>query len=224
MHAKREIREQARRLRQQGVSVRDIAKTLQVARSSVSTWVRDIELTDEQLEKLKENQRQYGGRNKGGRANRIKFREQRFAYQEQGRARAREGSPLHMAGCLLYWAEGAKGKNTLYFVNSDPNMHLLFMRFLREEMGVQADECSIYIQTHYQEPEQIKNIEAYWTELLQLPLSCVRKTHIKKGSETRQNKLKHGVCGVMVCKTSLIQHIYGAIQEYGGFDNPDWLF
>lgn len=218
------MREHARKMRQDGMSVRDIAKTLEVARSSVSIWVRDIELSDNQIEKLKENQRQYGGHNKGGRTNRAKYRDMRLAYQEQGRARARDGSSLHLVGCMLYWAEGAKGKNKVYFVNSDSNMHLLFMRFLREEMGVKDNEFSIYIQTHFQDPQQIREIEMYWTNLLHLPQSALRKTHIKKGSETRQNKLTNGVCGVMVGKTQLIQHIYGAIQEYGGFENPDWLF
>jgi transposase-like protein len=38
-------REQARRLRREGSGVRAIALTLGVSRSSVSRWVRDIELS-----------------------------------------------------------------------------------------------------------------------------------------------------------------------------------
>jgi transposase len=45
---KRETREKARQLRYSGMSVRDIAKTLSVSTASVSVWVRDIELTEEQ--------------------------------------------------------------------------------------------------------------------------------------------------------------------------------
>lgn len=36
---------------------------------------------------------------------------------------------LHLAGCMLYWAEGAKSRNTIEFANSDPNMVRLFCRF-----------------------------------------------------------------------------------------------
>jgi hypothetical protein len=38
-----------------------------------------------------------------------------------------------------------------------------------------------------------------------------------------KNKLPYGVCTLRVYDTRLVQHIYGAIQEYAGFDEPSWL-
>lgn len=49
---KPEKREEARELRAQGVSVGKIAHVLSVSKSSVSLWVRDIVLTDEQKQEL----------------------------------------------------------------------------------------------------------------------------------------------------------------------------
>src|SRR5262245_11876478 len=118
MKAKKELRYEARAMRTDGMAVRDIAKKLGVSKGSVSTWVRDIILTDEQVEALKARQRRYAGQNAGSQTNRKKFMEKRRAYQEIGREKAREGRPLHMAGCMLYWAEGAKTKNSVNFVNS----------------------------------------------------------------------------------------------------------
>jgi len=220
---KTELRKEARRLRQNGMSVRDIAETLNVSKGSASLWVRDIILTREQVEVLKANQRLYGTQNAGSQTNRKKHREMRMAYQEAGRATARQNRPLHLAGCMLYWAEGAKHRNKVYFVNSDPNMIRLFIRFLREELKIE-DAAIIYIHCHSSEPDEIKRIEGYWAGLLELPMSCVRKTQTKKGSEIRRSVLKNGVCSIMVSKTEIAQHIYGAIQEYGGFENPEWLF
>jgi hypothetical protein len=37
------------------------------------------------------------------------------------------------------------------------------------------------------------------------------------------NRLPYGTCRLMVHSTQVVQHIYGAIQEYGGFDRPEWL-
>jgi len=45
---KPEARDEARRLRFEGASINEIEKTLGVARSSVSRWVSDIELSPEQ--------------------------------------------------------------------------------------------------------------------------------------------------------------------------------
>ena len=40
---------------------------------------------------------------------------------------------------------------------------------------------------------------------------------------TARNKLPYGVCTLKVHSTQAVQHIYGAIQEYAGFDQPAWL-
>jgi predicted transcriptional regulator len=220
---KRLLREQARDLRRQGMSVRDIAATLGVSKASASMWVRDIELTAEQIELLKINQRQYGARNAGSRTNRKKHLDLREQYQQAGRMRAREMRPLHMAGCMLYWAEGAKRRN-IYFANSDPNMILFFMRFLREEMNVADSKIVIYIHCHTSDPAEMQELENYWVNLLELTRSNLRKTYTKKGSDIQHSILKYGVCGIGVYSVELVEHIFGAIQEYGGFDNPDWLF
>jgi hypothetical protein len=221
---KRETREKARQLRQDGCSVRDISQMLNVSKGTVSVWVRDIELKPEQIAALKEKQRRYVGQNLGAQENRRKHQALRAGYQEEGRTTAREMRPLHFAGCMLYWAEGAKRRNSLYLVNSDPRMLQFFMRFLREELFVNDDMVTLYIQCHVSDSLVIREIESYWLELLSLPASSIRKTHVKKGSEYRKNTLEHGVCGICVNSTRLLQHIYGAIQEYGGFDQPAWLF
>jgi len=221
---KRVLREQARQLRQAGASLNEIAQSLGVAKSSVSLWVRDIRLTQQQIAKLDGQRRQYAGQNAGAVVNRERHRALRITYQEEGRTRARENRPLHLAGSMLYWAEGTKGRNGIYFVNSDSNMVQLFMRFLREELKVKDTEIAVRIHCHTHGIAEIKRIEAYWPTLLGLPMSCLRKTYIKQGSTTRHNILKNGVCDIRVHRTDLVHHIYGAIQEYGGFDNPAWLF
>ena len=38
---------------------------------------------------------------------------------------------LHLAGCMLYWAEGSKDRNTVKLTNSDPDLVAMFVRFLR---------------------------------------------------------------------------------------------
>jgi hypothetical protein len=106
-------RERARTLRAQGESVKDIARALSVAPSSVSRWVRDIELTPEQRCLLLANDR--GNRLGVARHNRQRARNARKASQEEGRRRARQRDPVHMAGCMLYWAEGSRSRNSVCF-------------------------------------------------------------------------------------------------------------
>jgi DNA-binding transcriptional MerR regulator len=217
-------REQARELRQQGMSVKEIARTMEASVGSVSAWVRDIVLTDAQVENLKNRQRRIGGQHKGAQANRQKFKLLRQQYQEAGREKAREGRPLHQMGCMLYWAEGAKGRTSTYFVNSDPDMLCFFARFLREELGVTSQEIKIHILCHTLDSEEIKRIETYWLDLLQLSSTSLGKTVFKTGSKVRHTTLHNGVCSLRVYRADITHHIYGAIQEYGNFERSEWLF
>jgi len=217
-------REEARQLRRQGMSVRDITKITGASKASVSVWVRDIELTPEQKAALKAKQSKWEYQSKGGQVNRAKGREKRLAYQAAGRAQAKEIRPLHLAGCMLYWAEGAKHRNMLHFINSDPNMMLLFVRFLRDELMVADTEIVIYIHCHSEDSTEIERVKRYWLSLLNLPEAALRQVLHKKGSVIRNHILENGVCTIRVYRSEIVQHIFGAIQEYAGFDNPAWLF
>lgn len=159
----------------------------------------------------------------GSKVNQEKFRELRISYQEAGRLKAREGRPLHLAGCMLYWAEGSKERNRFEFVNADPYMMRLFIRFLREEMEIDEAIINIRVHCHSNDPDEKQRTGEYWAQLLGLPLTSLRRMYHKQGGEVRE-KLPNGVCGIRVESTELVQHIYGAIQEYGGFENPAWAF
>ncbi len=220
---KRELRLQARQLRADGLSVRKIAEVMNLPTSTISLWVRDVALTSTQVETLKLQNRRYGAQNKGAQSNRLAGQALRKSYQQVGRAKAQEGNPLHLAGCMLYWAEGAKARNNLQFANSDSNMMKLFIRFLREQMGVPDTKMRMFIHCHTEEKDAQHQIEEYWLTLLRLPRSQLRKTFYKRGSTTVHRNLPYGICRLAVYQSAILQHIYGAIQEYGGFEEPSWL-
>lgn len=143
---KSEQRQEARRLRREsGLSVNQICKELGVAKSSVSVWVRDIQLTDEQKAQLERQHYAYRAQVEGGATNARKFRDIRRQYQEEGRAKARERDPLHIAGCMLYWGEGTKQENRLALTNSDPDMMKFYIRFLRDGLHVRDEEMTLHI-------------------------------------------------------------------------------
>ncbi len=109
-------RAEARLLREQGMPIKRIAARLGVSPSSALYWTRDIKLTPEQ--RLHNAKGPLGPQN----PERIKQRAdairrsssvRRTGYQASGRDHARRGDLLHLAGCMLYWAEGGKGRNTI---------------------------------------------------------------------------------------------------------------
>jgi hypothetical protein len=220
----------ARELRQGGMPYKRIASRIGVSASSVHTWTKDIELTEEQ--------KAFNLRGPRGPQNpelvrrraeswAARCRAARVASQEDGRRAAREGDPLHQAGCMLYWAEGAKSRNTIKFTNSDPEMVLFFRRFLTDALAIELDEIVMTLNVYTNNGLAIEEIERYWLDLLGLPPTAVRKhtlNHMPTSSSGQaKNKLPYGVCTLRVGSTWLLQHIYGAAQEYVGFDEPAWL-
>jgi hypothetical protein len=223
-------RDLASELRRAGVPYKRIAAALGVSPSSAYAWTQDIELTPEQ--------KAYNLRGPTGPQNpehvrrraeswAAKCRDLRSICQEEGRSTARDPVPLHLAGCMLYWAEGAKGRNAIQFTNSDPNMVVLFRRFLTEALGVDREEIVFTINVYTNNGLTLAQIERYWLDLLELAPANARKhttNHMPTSSSGRaKNKLPYGVCTLRVHNTWMLQHIYGAIQEYAGFDEPRWL-
>lgn len=142
-----------------------------------------------------------------------------------GRAKAREKTPLHMAGCMLYWAEGAKrNAAAVRLINADPNMIKLFVRFLREELKVKDELINVSVQCHTIDTVERERIKQYWLDLLDLPETNFRSMRTKVGSNKhfRTNKFPNGFCLIEVYRLQVLHHILGAIQEYGDFDNHEW--
>ena len=193
---------------------------------SAYLWTSDIELT------LDQESRNLGGPHgplNPDRARRAALtwsrhcREKRGAYQEEGRRRApcRRSAPPSRLHALL--AEGGKGRVR----EIRPPNGLIFSPLSRRRTQGRGRQDRDDPKRLRDERATIDEIEHYWLELLQPPDSAARKhtlNHLPTSSSGKaRNKLPFGVCSLLVHSTRVVQRIYGAIQEYGGFDEPAWL-
>jgi hypothetical protein len=230
VRSKEAERLEARTLRHAGLPYRKIAQQLRVSVNSAYRWTNDI--------RLSAAQREYNLRGPTGPQNpehirrrmaawSAKCRATRAAYQKDGRAAARLREPLHLAGCMLYWAEGAKSRNQAKFTNSDVRMLRLFRDFLVESLGVDIRQITLRLNVYTNNGLSVKEIESHWLDALELPRTCLRKhalNHTPTSSSGRaKGRLPYGVATLTLSCTQVVQHISGAIQEYAGFDEPAWL-
>ena len=197
-----------------------------MAKSSVSEWVRDIELSPDHVGALLARDPVASGQRLGQEAWSRRCRERREAAQADGRRRAREGDPLHHAGCMLYWAEGSKTSSQMVFTNSDVEMMRFFLHFLREAYGVGDDQVRLSVNCFLGNGLSLEQIEAWWLSELGLPASCLRGAAVNRPSAASKGvrrPLVHGTAQLKVHSTALKQSILGAIQEYAGFEREEWL-
>jgi hypothetical protein len=215
-------RERARELRRQGWSLNAIAAEVGIAKSTASAWVSDIPLTPDQVGRLYA----LSDRQRAGNLARSRHAlEARTDAQDLGRMIARIDDPLHQAGCMLYWAEGSKSRNTLAFVNSDVDMVRFFLRFLRL-LDVPDERINLSVNVHLGNGLTLAEVEAWWLEQLELPRSSLRKATVNRPSSASKGVRKplvHGTARITVNSTRLVQSVYGAIQEYAGIERPEWV-
>ncbi len=204
-----------------------IAARLGVSKSSVSLWVRDVALTAEQEAVLLAQDPARNGQLLGMRVRRERCRERRIEAQEHGRALARQGDAIHRGGCMLYWAEGSKRRNTVQIVNSDSDLLVTFLRFLRTCYAVPDAAVTFSVNCFLGNGLTLDEINSWWLRGLALPDGCLRRAVVNRpSSASKQRKghvLPYGTGRLAVHSTDVIQSIYGAIQEYAGIDRPAWL-
>ena len=127
---------------------------------------------------------------------------------------------------MLYWAEGTKSRNCLVLVNTDVEMHRTFLRFPRDCCDVADERITMRVNCHLNNGLSLDEIETWWLAQLELPTTSLRTATVNRPSSAsrwRRNVYVYGTAAVRVDSTFLVQSIYGAIQEYGGFERPAWL-
>ncbi|MFE3035953.1 hypothetical protein ACFXKY_30390 [Streptomyces canus] len=162
-NAKDDLREKARELRLQGWTYDRIKAELGCSKSSVSLWVRDLPTPEPKC--TPEEQRA-----------RMNARPARLRHaQDQDRE-------LFFTGVALYWAEGAKDKphrrtEVLQFINSDPNVIRLFLRWL-EFLGVQRERLTLRVSIH--ESADVEATEKFWADIADVDTSAFSKATPKR--------------------------------------------
>ena len=209
------LRIQARELRKQGVSVKQIASRLGIAKSTASVWVRDIILTVEQLEILRQSSLEGAerGRLKSALLQKERWRKKMDAFRKSGiqhigKLTDRE---LLIAGLALYWGEGYKKGRRLQFCNSDPKMIQFLLLWLQKCFEISGEDirCRVGVNAIHIERDSI--IKEYWSRVTGVPITQFTTTSFKKVENLKvyDNFEDHyGTLSVEVLKPA---RIYGKI-------------
>ena len=210
------LKKQAVEMRKKGYSIRQIEKELGVARSSASSWVREVQLTKEQINVLYRNKK--SGGLKGSyiaSQNKIKERLSRtkqieeVAKKEIGKLSKRD---RFIFGVALYFGEGSKTSHNISFTNSDPSSILFMKNWLVEFCNINVSNMvfNLYIHSNLDESKA----KDYWALLLKVPKAQFRKTYVVKNNKNRLRNTKHenGICRITVSRVDTLRRIIGWIK------------
>lgn len=216
--AKPEKREEARKLRRQGRSIKEIAKKLDVSPGSVHKWCQDIKLTPLQRKQL--DQKVFKALQKGRRKVAQNQRQKRLkeikelktkGIGEVGDLNKRE---FFIVGAALYWAEGFKKDSRLGFANSDPNMIKFFLKWLLKNCGVPKKDIRLRVGLNISHKNRIKETEKYWSELTGIPLSQFQKPFFQKFKWKKEFKKPEEYFGVLRIRANKQRRLFRKIHGY----------
>lgn len=203
---------EARALRTSGFSIKEISDKLNVAKSSVSVWVRDIKLDfgKKKVLALKGGAKEVVEKRRTTRLNNENKKRDlviEAAKREVGKINRKE---LWLLGVALYCAEGGKTQRSLVrFSNSDPEMIKIMMEFFRRICLVPEKKfrCYIHIYSHL----NAESSEKYWSKITGVKQGQFFKTYCvrSKAGKHKRDNLPNGTLDVYVCDTNLFLRISG---------------
>ncbi len=215
------IKERAIALRKAGKSYSEILKLLGIkSKGTLSLWFKDLELSVESMNLLKEN---------------LQLAHERGLFYANANRKAKIGSENEIArndgieliddlslrdilliGTALYWAEGMKSERTqpsLSFSNSDPSLIAVYMRFVREVLKIPEDRIRAGV--HIYPSISADGARNYWSSITKLPQNRFYIiTQVSSASKGRRpkNLLKFGTAVIKVNNRVQFHKVKGMIE------------
>ncbi len=222
-----ERRAAAKKLRMAGQSYNEIQRALNISKSTLSSWFRDLVLSSSARNRLQ--QRSKIGTDVLIKRNKMQTHTALQRAHEVQLEAVNEVDDLtvrdkRLVGIALYWAEGYKrlrisdGKeragHPISFVNSDAEMAGFFVQFLVETMNVPRDKIRVGMRlyNHMNEEGMLK----FWTSAIGLPRRNFHKTTwlVSISSQRKRpfNRLPHGTIQIQVSDTAKFHRLIGWIE------------
>jgi len=180
------IKNNVRQLRKKGLSLGQICEKTGVPKTTIRSWIKDIKLSQKQLDKLKSKTQkalQEGRINKQKQDKELRIsNEKRLLLKGIARVGNLNNRNLFTAGVALYWGEGFKNKHEhrLGFCNSDPEMIRFYIKWLEKSLGVKKDSIIARLTLNESYKKRTKEIEDYWSKITGIPRNQFTKTFYQR--------------------------------------------
>ena len=212
-------------LRKRGLSYSQISSKLNIPKSTLSYWLRDLKLSKKAKDKIQKRVNKTSIKSLITRNKKQTFlANKRAEYIKSVAIKEVEkliNNKLFLLGISLYWAEGYKKGaygskwKSVDFANSDPEMIVVMMKFFREICNVREDKIKLQVIAH----KNIKKREAisFWSKATGIPKQQFFKisnpTNDKGNTRKRKgNTLPHGTVHIRINDVKLFFRIIGWIE------------
>ncbi|MDO8603841.1 MAG: hypothetical protein Q7K40_00280 [bacterium] len=210
------------KLRKEGMSYSEILEVVPVAKSTLSIWLRSVNLSKPQQQRLTAKKLAAGKRGGASRKAARKHITSEILNKSEKQIGVISKRELFLVGTVLYWAEGTKEKEDapgsgIQFTNSDPKMLITFLSWLRDSCSIEDGRIHFQIYLHETSDGRIKEVVEYWSKNLMVTQDRLNKVYFKRNkvSTNRKNTGEHyfGLVRIKVRRSSgLVRAISGWVN------------
>lgn len=207
--ARRIDKEKAIKLRQKGMSYSQIKSELGISKSTLSSWLENMPLSEDRIKELRDFN---PIRIERCRNTKLKHKQERLdkvflkASKDIGTLNKRE---LFLSGLFLYWGEGTKTSNYVTaFTNTDPSMTRFFIKWITVCFGVDKEKLSVRL--HLYKDMSVRESTNFWVKNLGIKLSQFKKPYIKESKLsdlTYKTGFGHGTCNIILHNRDIKEYI-----------------
>jgi len=191
------LKNKAVALRGKGYSYNLISKKLEIGKSTLSGWLKDMPFSPNRLvlKRIKSGPLKSGQIRHNQRVKDI-VATKKEAKKELGEVTKRD---LWMLGLGLYIGEGSKLYENIRIINSNPEVIKLAVKWLKDICGLKNKNITLAI--HLYPDNDINKCLKYWSAITGISLKQFRKTQIDRRigkSGKKKRKLPYGTAHLTV--------------------------
>lgn len=212
-----EIKSQAKKLRRQGYSVKEISRKLKITQSTSSVWVRNEKVSQKGKARLRERRLfgQYQASQTWKKKRKLEQNEnKKFANKLICKIDLQPKEVKQLLCAILYWCEGSKTGNTLKFSNSDPNMTRAFLKLLLAGFKIEKPKLRILLHLHEYHDKQKQT--KFWSNITDIPPGQFYPPYVKPHTGKRKKEYYPGCAVIHYGNVKILRKLkslYNAFQQ-----------
>jgi hypothetical protein len=218
--AKFKEKNEATFLRKKGYSISDISKKLEVSKSTVSVWCRDIILQERAILDIAKRSERKSTAGLLRYSEFVRSRRQQEATASQLKGKKYLGKlsqrDIYCIGLGIYWGEGyKKGSQEFGFTNSDPSMVKFYIHWLEAVFDIKKEDLILRVSINEFHKNRIREVEKFWSKLTQVPIDQFTKISLIKTTSKKvyPDSVHMGTLRIKVRKgTNLRREVLGSLS------------
>ncbi len=208
----RDTKQKARLLRKNGLSYKEIANKIGIAKSTAKLWCGDIVLKPEHRKRLYTKQIEILSKGPRSSHERRKREVEEIIKNAENEIKLPlDYNTYRLFGTALYWAEGDKTTG-FSIANSDPFLIKFIVQWMCDIFNIKPNYLKAHLNIYPQQDE--KEIKKFWSDITGIPIENFGKSFIKPVSKGyKKNTLYYGTIKLRLRKGTDSRHrVFGWVN------------